>query len=214
MAYVINGPVIVGDDGKATTLRGIVSLENVSVNQGDLFFVNSSGNLEKLPPGQPGQYLKSGGENEDPYWQDAIVPYVGFSSSKNSDQTGISDTPATVSDWTLIHSDLSGDFNVLTGVYTAPEDGLYEIDLLLSFSDGVIAGERIVEILVGGASTVARKNMQPNPDITIKNSLSLSVKISLSQSDTVEVRLHSTSSLSNMTVYQNPESFLSVTKIN
>lgn len=89
MAYIINGPVTVGDAATATQINGNVSLTNVSSATGDILYTsNNTGllaalsisaggilivdNVTSLPswfaPGALGQILVSGGAGIKPAW--------------------------------------------------------------------------------------------------------------------------------------------------
>lgn len=126
-------------------------------------------------------------------------------------------TPTTVTGWSTAapnYADLVG-FVPASGVFTAPATGRYQFLVNLSYLNSASAsGDRSVQLFLNGATVVALQTVQPTPDLTLSNVLSISRDLALTAADTVVVQVINNAGIANtMTVSASPSTYLSILRL-
>lgn len=149
MSYVISGPTTIGTAGQLNNILGNVRFTNIGTAQGTIFFAGATGpgNLTALAPSTSGFILQTNGAGADPSWvlNSASLATNGFFAAKTAGDTFI-DTPIQIQTWNLtapaaglsvnpFYNTGGPDFNVTTGVYTAPSTGAYLVDAYIEYSN-------------------------------------------------------------------------------
>lgn len=144
--YNITGPLTIGSSSSLTNLLGNVLLSDIGTQQGSLYFSGSSGNLESLPPGTPGQILTTEGPSSNPKWVNKSgETTIGFSVAKQI-PLHFAETEVTIGDWTSTspNPNLSGnpffntgvpDFNLITGLFYVSITGTYLVDACIQYTN-------------------------------------------------------------------------------
>lgn len=145
-AYPISAPAVFTGTGAIYFANtGAIDFNNqpvtdfVSSVQGDTFYVGTGGTLAALPLGSAGQYLKVNAGATGPVW--ATLPSEGpifsaFSTTAGTAITGSSgwttldDTYVT---WDMTDGVTGAAFDLSTGLFTAPDAGVYEFAASVAF---------------------------------------------------------------------------------
>ena len=203
MSYIINGPTTIGDTGSINTFNGDITLTDIGVTRGDLFTVVTGGNLSAIAVGTAGQVLTSDGT--DPGWASATAGSVGegFAAFLTISNTGIASTPTTIGTalepWSTAGTfgyanfTVSGDtFVVTTGIFTSTSGGNYLVSYNIDYTNTVNNGTRTIS-LYDGTSNVLTRSYQPAGNNSVNKYVSISVQITLSATDTLELQMSTSS---------------------
>ena len=214
MAYIINGPVTIGDNARDSTINGNVILANTTTAPGDIVYAGPSANiLANLPIGSTGQVLTvvSGA----PAWTfSGEASTYGFLGLMTATQTVVSGSPVVLTGWTTsgdpAYDTTAGDFNSTTGVFTVSASGHYQLNVEVSFLGSSNAGTRTLD-LFNGTTAVLVRTIQPTGDNSITNVISICANMNLTATATYSVRL--TTSNGTMTVQSTPQTFFGISRL-
>lgn len=149
MSYIISGPTTIGTTGALNNFLGDVRLTDIGTSQGTIYFAGATGpgNLKALPPSTAGYILQTNGPAADPSWvlNSASIVTNGFFAGKTAGDT-FTNIEIQVQNWNTtspaaglsvnpFYNTGSPDFNVTTGVYTAPTTGSYLVDAYIEYTN-------------------------------------------------------------------------------
>ena len=219
MAYVIDGPTLIGDTGTSNTLQGslfLPSLSNVAASAviGDMMYcdnVGGNGHQHVLPIGTAGQVLTVVGGV--PTWAtDTGSIDDGFSATLTANQVVLAaaaTTPVNIQGFTASAPgfDTSGGWfgaGQAAGTWTPGVAGKYAIDITVAFTDtdGTLAsnaGTRTITLLAGGVTYVT-KAFQPSGAATSAQQVNFTARVVLTAVQTVAVQIVSSTTAGGMTV--------------
>lgn len=214
MAYIINGPVAVGDTSQNTTLNGNLILQ-VATGTGDLIYNSApAGPMTNLPIGTTGQVLTviAG----VPAWtsQAADQGKYGFSGLLTATQAAVAGTPVTLAGFTVsgdpAYDTTAGDFVPSTGIFTVSASGNYQLNAQVSFLGTSNAGTRTVD-LYNGTAPIFVRTIQPTGNNAITNVISISANMHLTAAATYTLRF--TSSAGTTTIQATPQTFFGISRL-
>jgi len=221
MAYVITGPVDLGTTATQTNIIGNISMPDVGIPaQGNVFYLDAALHVAALAPSTSGFVLATQGAGANPIWVDATVPYptlIGFMARKTGTQGPVTATTATViTNWSTAaapeFNTITG-FDGTTGVFTVPTTAKYTVDAGLSFMNSSNAFTRVFSVRVNGTD-VARRSWQPTGDILAQQNANISIPLSLTVGDTVDLVFSRTGAgISTITVGATPDTWFGVMKM-
>jgi hypothetical protein len=148
MSYIISGPTTIGTTGALNNILGDLRLTDIGTDQGTIFFAGATGpgNFEALPPSTAGYILQTNGAGADPSWvlNSASISTNGFLAAKTAGDTFVN-TEIQIQTWNTTTPvvglsvnpffNTGANFNVTTGVYTAPTTGTYIVDAYIEYSN-------------------------------------------------------------------------------
>jgi len=148
MSYIISGPTTIGTTGFLNNILGNVRFTDIGTSQGTIFFAGATGpgNLQALPPSTAGFILQTNGPAADPSWvlNSASVVTNGFFAGKTAGDT-FALVPIQIQNWNIVAPvaglsvnpfyNTPANFNLTTGVYTAPTTGSYLVDAYIEYTN-------------------------------------------------------------------------------
>jgi hypothetical protein len=218
-AYPITGPTQIGTTTKNNTILGDVILSDITTSHGDILYADGSNKLARLAPGTNGQMLRTNGAGASPSWVSSAVStnITGFSARKSGTQGGITSTPIIITNWSTAttppeYDNTGGEFNPVTGVFTAGSTGEYHIDVSISYKDTNNAGHRILDLFLNGSTVIYQHSEQPGGNVNLVHNISISTSISLSVGDTLVCRIYRSGGTSTIIVQASPETWMTISQ--
>lgn len=217
MAYRINGPTDIGDSASLNTIRGNVTLADITTTHGDLVYANGSNNLDRLAPGTAGQVLQTNGAGFAPSWITSSSSLTnGFSARKSGTQGGIVGVATVITSWSTAtapeYDTTAGAFNSVTGEFTAPSTGTYTLQSYIAFTNTTNAGDRVIQVRVNSTAEY-QKTWQPTGSVSSVQNSSISTQLSLTLGDVVDITIFRSGGTATLTVSASPETWWTMTKL-
>lgn len=224
MSYIINGPVIVGDNGQNTTIRGNLFTPNLTNATGDLIYCSNGGTgaLSKLAATTNGFVLTLAAGL--PSWAAAAnssTTPLSFSAFKSGTQAIVTGAGATTTTQITTWSTASPGFDgtggqFATSNFTPTVTGTYLFTAGVSFTDTGNSGSRSILIRdTTAAATLASRQFQPTPDIAINQQVDICVALTLTATNVIQLQLSVTTGASGTTstIQASPATFWSVVRL-
>jgi hypothetical protein len=110
--------------------------------------------------------------------------------SNTSGQSLTSGTAATITNWTKVYDRLSTNFTASSGVFTAPANGFYHVDAILTLASAAtaVSTELEVNIQVSGATVIQGFTAEQAAGATVPISVSASGVVQLTSGQTISIQ--------------------------
>jgi hypothetical protein len=215
-AYIITGATQIGTTGQQNNILGNTILtDSGSTAQGTIYYANASGYLTALVPGTAGQVLQTNGAAANPVWANvsATIVTTGFSAAKSAGTT-FSNTLLDIPSWNIIapggistnpYFNTALSFDIATGIFTAPQTGVYTVDAMIEYTNTNNSGNKTVVFAEKGVgptyyNILTSGPLQPSGDITTNQVVRVHGNVKLSGGALYVLRIVSSNALGTNTI--------------
>lgn len=223
MSYIINGPVIIGDTGQNTTIKGNLFTPDLTNATGDLIYCSNGGTgaLSKLAATTNGFVLTLAAGL--PSWAAAAnssttpLSFSAFKSGTQAIAAGIgATTTSQITTWSTAAPGFNNSATFASSNFTPSVTGTYLFTAGVSFTDTGNSGSRSILIRdTTAAATLASRQFQPTPDIAISQQVDICVALSLTATNIIQLQFSVTAGASAVTstIAASPATFWSVIRL-